>query len=469
VNTGSDSNIETDTTRESIIPELPHRKIFNTWWPLAASWMLMAAELPALSAIVARLENPEINLAAYGGVVFPLALIIESPIIMLLAASTALSKDWDSYQKLRKFMRTAGGVLTIVHILVAFTPMYYFVVEGILGAPQEIVEPARIGLMIMTPWTWSIAYRRFNQGVLIRFGHSRSVSVGTIIRLSADSIILLIGYLLGDIPGIVVATSAVAAGVVSEAVYVGLVVQPVLKNELRPAQAVKDPITLRSFLDFYVPLAMTSLLTLLVQPIGSAALGRMPKALESLAVWPVISGLVFLFRSMGMAYNEVVVALLDEPRSSTNLRRYSGWLAIVSSGLLLLVAATPISKLWFERVSALTPTLATLAQSAIWAAIPLPGLTVLQSWYQGAILNSRKTRAITEAVVFFLLINSLTLTAGVLWARVTGLYIALASFSVSAMIQTYWLWLRSRSARNSVIQRDASIIEAQSAIEATTN
>ncbi|HEY5572580.1 MAG TPA: hypothetical protein VIK64_06135, partial [Anaerolineales bacterium] len=148
---------------------LPARRIVHTWWPLAASWLLMGAELPALSAVVARLANPEINLAAYGGVVFPLALIIESPIIMLLAASTALSKDWNSYRKLYRFMMVSGAGLTVLHILVAFTPLYYVVVETILGAPQEIVEPARTGLMIMTPWTWSIAYRRFHQGVLIRF------------------------------------------------------------------------------------------------------------------------------------------------------------------------------------------------------------------------------------------------------------------------------------------------------------
>ena len=50
----------------------------------------MGAEGPAIAAVVARLPNPRINLAAYGGIVFPLALIIESPIIMLLAASVAL-------------------------------------------------------------------------------------------------------------------------------------------------------------------------------------------------------------------------------------------------------------------------------------------------------------------------------------------------------------------------------------------
>ena len=133
----------------------------------------MSLEGPAVSAIIARLPYPTINLAAYGGIVFPISLIIEAPIIMLLAASTTLSKDYASYQKLRHFMMLAGGSLTLLHILVAFTPVYYVVIVGIIGAPVEIVEPARYGLMIMTPWTWAIAYRRFNQGVLIRFGHSQ--------------------------------------------------------------------------------------------------------------------------------------------------------------------------------------------------------------------------------------------------------------------------------------------------------
>jgi hypothetical protein len=118
-------------------------RILNTWWPLAISWLFMGLELPALSSIVARLPEPKINLAAYGGVVYPLALIIESPIIMLLAASTALSKDWDSYQKIRKFMMWTSAILTGMHILIAFTPVYYLVVEKLIGAPVEIVEPAR--------------------------------------------------------------------------------------------------------------------------------------------------------------------------------------------------------------------------------------------------------------------------------------------------------------------------------------
>ena len=94
------------------MPSISLPKIFKVWIPLALSWLLMGMELPILSAVVARLVEPEINLAAYGGIVFPLALIIEAPIIMLLAASTALSKDWASYKKLYTYMMAAGGIFT---------------------------------------------------------------------------------------------------------------------------------------------------------------------------------------------------------------------------------------------------------------------------------------------------------------------------------------------------------------------
>jgi hypothetical protein len=417
--------------------------------------MLMGAELPAVSAVVARLAAPEINLAAYGGVVFPLALIIEAPIMMLLAASTALSKDWDSYLKLRRFMMRAGALLTTLHVLVAFTPLYYVVVAGMIGAPAEIIEPARVGLMLTIPWTWSIAYRRFHQGVLIRFGHSRAVGLGTLLRLGADGLVLAIGYRVGTIPGIVVATSTVIAGVIIEAIYVGLCVRPVLRDQLKRAEPVEPALTFQDLLSFYIPLAMTSLLNLLVQPIGSAALSRMPQALESLAVWPVLSGLIFMLRSPGIAYNEVVVALLDEPRSASSLRRFAALLTTLTTLLLLIIAATPLAVIWFGRISGLSPSLAKLAHTSLWIALPIPSLNALQSWYQGAIVHKRSTRGITEALGVFLLTTSTILWAGVVWGQVTGLYIAMAAFGFGSLAQTIWLWYRSRPVMRSLGARDA--------------
>jgi hypothetical protein len=433
---------------------LTYRRIVNTWWPLAASWLLMGVELPILSAVMARLPNPAINLAAYGGIVFPLALIIESPIIMLLAASTALSKDQASYQLIRRFMFVTAAALTGLHILIAFTPLYYFVAEQLLGAPDVIVEPGRIGLILMTPWTFSIAYRRFNQGVLIRYNHSKKVGVGTVVRLSADLAVLLIGYSIGTIQGIVVATCAVSAGVISEAIYSGIAVRPVVKNQVEKMEPVDPALTMGSFLKFYFPLVLTSLLTLLVQPIGSAALSRMPIALASLAVWPVLSGLTFMFRSIGVAYNEVVVALLEAPLSTQKLQRFTAYLTGITSLLIMLVALTPLSLFWFRVFSGLEPDLADMAVIGLVIGIPTAGFAVLQSWFQGLLLHGGRTRGITEAVVLFLITCSSLLWIGVRWGEYTGLFWAMASFTAAMLLQTLWLWYRSRPEERIVQERD---------------
>lgn len=424
-------------------------RVLRVWWPLAASWMLMGAELPLLSAFVARMTDPEVHLAAYASVVFPVSLVVEAPIIMLLAASTALSRDWDSYRKLYRFTMVSGAWLTLVHIALAFTPLFDLVVIGWIDPPAAVVEPARIGLRIMTPWTWTIAYRRFHQGVLIRFGRSRTVGVGTLVRLVAVVGVLLAGSAHGGLSGIVVGASAIAAGVTAEAIYAGIVVRPVLRGELREAPPASEPVTRASFLRFYVPLAMTPLLTLLIQPLGAAAMARMPWALPSLAAWPVVYGLVFLFRSVGFAYNEVVVSLLDEPDAVPVLRRFGWWMAGLTVAGLYLLSATPLSRIWLEDVSGLEPPLAAIAALGMAVAVLMPGYAAMQSWYQGRLVHAKRTRAITEAVVLYLVIAAAGLEAGVSWNAIPGMFFTLGVFTVAGIAQTAWLaWRTGTLARN---------------------
>jgi hypothetical protein len=430
------------------------KKIVQTWWPLAASWIFMALELPALSIIIARMPDPAINLAAWGGIVFPVALIIEAPIIMLLAASTALSKDYASYLKLKRFMIAAGAALTLLHIAIAFTPLYDLLVVGLMQPPSEIVEGGRLGLQLFVPWTWAIAYRRFNQGALIRFGHSNAIGAGTAVRLGTDIVVLIAGFLIGNISGIALAAVAVSCGVLAEAGYTFLRIRPILRNEIRSAPDAEISLTRRSFLAFYTPLAATSFLTLLIQPMGSAALSRMPQALESLAVWPALSGIVFLFRSFGVAYNEVVVALLDTPGSVKNLRRFMIALSIVTTLMLMIVAATPLSNLWFETISGLPVELARLGQAALWFTLPAPVFGALQSWLQGAMVNRRQTSGITEAVVVFLVSATAGLWAGVIWGRTSGLIVGWLAFNFGFFTQTLWLLYRSRPSLKILVARD---------------
>lgn len=421
------------------------REVFRTWWPLAASWLMMATELPALSAVVARQAQPNIHLAAYGGVVFPIALVVEAPIIMLLAASTALSRDWISYCRLRRFMLTAGLGLTAIHLLVVLTPLYDWIVGGIMNAPEPIRAPARLGLLIMTPWTGSIAYRRFQQGVLIRFDRSRLVGAGTAVRVTTNFSFLALGYIL-HFPGIVTASTAVAAGVLAEATFAGICVRPILAGPLRAARSSGPPLTLRRLLHFYVPLAMTPLLSLLSLPVLSAGMGRMPLALDSLAVWPVVNGLIFAFRSTGLAYNEVVIALLDRVRPRPALVRFTFLLAGGASALFLLLAFTPLGRFWMMGVSGLQPALANLGLRGLRLAFILPALGVVQNWFQGNLVHAHRTRGVSEAVGLALAALVLVTVLGVHLDVLPGLVIGVLAMIAGNVVQTVWLTWRSRPA-----------------------
>jgi hypothetical protein len=430
-------------------------RIFKTWWPLAASWILMALEGPALNIVVARLADPKIHLAAYGSLVFPLALLIEAPIIMLLAASTALCGDWIAYRKVRRFMHVTGAVLTALHALVAFTPLYGLIVRSAIGAPEEIIGPGRIGFMVMLPWTWAIAYRRFNQGVLIRFGHSLTVGIGTGVRLLFDVAVLAAGFALGSLPGTTVATAAIIAGVIGEATYIGWRVRPVLRTELPETQASKPPLSYRAFFRFYVPLSLTSLILLGARPLLTAAISRMPNALDSLAVLPVVISLTFLLRSTGVAYSEVVIAHLGAKGSARSLRRFAlGLITAVTAGLLL-IAATPLSRLWFGTVTGLSENLVKLARSGLWFALLLPGVSVMQSWMRGIVLHSRRTRSVTEATLIYFALLVGILWIGIEWGRYSGVHVGLAAMTVGELAGAGWLVWRSRRTRRALQVRDA--------------
>lgn len=415
--------------------------------------MLMGVEIPMLTAFVARLPAEEIQLAAYGSVAFAIALVIEGPIIQLLAASTALCGDHDSFVKVRRFMYVSAAALTVVHVAIAFSPAYDFIARTLLQVPEAVVEPGRLGLQLLTPWTASIAYRRFYQGVLIRFERSKLVGVGTAIRLVALTTVLAVGsglahFEVADIPGVAVGAGAVSFAVIAEAAFIGWITRPVIADRLRGTPPADPPLTRSKFAHFYLPLALMPLMTLVIQPTGSAAMSRMPMAMESLAAWPVVHGLLFLIRSTGFALNEVVVALLGKPDAYPALRRFTWTLAAATSGLLLLFAITPLSDLWFRVISDLDPRLVKLCTVAVLIGVLMPAYQVLQSWYGGMLVHARRTRGITEAVAIYVVIAVIGLTTAARMSPYPGLYVALSIFVCGGVCQTAWLAWRSRGVRS---------------------
>ena len=427
---------------------------------------MITVEQPILAAVVARSVDTKVQLAAWG-LAFSLVLVLSAPSISTLAASTALSRDKASYRQGRRYVIWLSVGLTAAHFLLAFTPVFDLVVFGLISAPAELADPVRSGVRIMLPFVPSLAIRRFQYGVLIRCDQTRAVSLGTVMRLILEVVLAvgLFGLLRWD--GVIVASTAISTGVVFEAVYATLRVRPVVRKNLLSAIPGDPPLTWRRFLRFYLPLVITTFMQILLQPLVSASLSRMPDSLSSLALWPVLYGVLLMTNSAAYAFVESVIVLLDRPGSIELLRRFTWRLGLSLAVVPLALATTPLGDLWFNRIAALPPELLQQATLSLWLVIPLPALTALSSLFQGTLINSQRTRRITEADALSLATVTALLTLGsllggrpcgenaVILCGVPGVFIAVAAFNFGSVVRNFWLWRRSQRIYVSIRLRHA--------------
>jgi len=393
-------------------PPLTPRAIVLFWLPLAATWFMMALEGPYIAAIVARMPNAERGLAAFG-VAVSLAWLIESPIIMLLSASATLVRDRASYFALRRFTSRLNALVTLGMIVLALPPVFEIVAERWIGLPHDIAELTRMATTAMILWPASIGYRRFYQGILVRHHLTRRVAYGTIVRLVSMSVTAALLAFVSDLPGTLVGALALVVGVLCEAFasrrMARHIVQSILDSD---ASAEGALLSQRDIARFYFPLALTSILSMALGPLVTFGLGRGRFPIESLAVWPVVSSMLFLFRSGGAAFLEVGIAL----GTHREVRRVALLLGTLATLALALVALTPLEIVWFERLSGLTPELAAFAVWPVRILLLYPLLEYVLSIQRARWILEHRTRvvSIATAVETVMLAATLLLAVGVL-------------------------------------------------------
>ena len=380
--------------------KLTSKKIFLFWFPLAITWLMMSIEGPYLSAIIARMGDPKFNLAAYG-ISFSFALIIEAPVIMLMSASTALVNNFDSFKKLKNFSYLLNTIITLFMLVILIPGVFYFIAVDLINLPAEVTDITYWAFAALLPWPAAIGYRRFYQGILIRNNKTRLVAVGTIIRLISMSITALILFINFAFPGAVVASLSLSMGVIMEAIASKVMSLEVVKK-IRSIDIADDgkELSYKEIMNFYYPLALTSMLSLGVHPFVTFLLGQSRMSIESLAVLPVINALVFVFRSLGLSYHEVVITLLGQNGEGyKSLRNFGLFVGSSSVILLAIITTTPFAHIWFHNISGLSME---LTQFSILPAIIvsiMPGLTFLISVQRAIQVYSRKTYPLTIATI----------------------------------------------------------------------
>lgn len=397
--------------------------IRRTFWPLALSWLFMSADQPLNTAAISHKANSEANTAALL-ILLAIAYWIESPIIDLLSTSTTLCSSRASYRTLRGFTFALLGLVTLVHLLAGFTPIFDVVVYQLLGVTREVGEAARVPLQILTLWSAVIGWRRFNQGLLIRSHRARLISVGTVVRMvSMSASLLALSFGTSRLSGIIIASISLMIGVSCEAAYVTFAARSAIRE--LPEAPDEAPLTLSRLCRFHFPLTATTMVNFLGMSVVSAALARAASPVLTLAAYQVASSFLWAIRSSAYALPEIVITLARDEASAARLRRFSVSVGAWGSAIVAALYVTGGAYWYFHRALGSTEAVSRIACIAFIFGVLLPVIACLQGYYRGMLtaLHRTSARLIAMGVYMTALAASLVLLIG--WgvdgARASGI------------------------------------------------
>lgn len=274
--------------------------------PLALSDVIMALGDPLQTTVLARLPEPRLSLAAMG-IVKAVAHFLESPIIMVLHASTALTGGRRSRESLWRFVLLLIALCSGLFLLLNLPAIYDWLLQDVFGATAEVAAQARPAMLWMVVWPAFIAWRRYFQGMMIRANQGKWLGWASVGRLTAFSSLLIFG-LWEEGQGASVAARALVGGIFAEALLAryfayrsGAAAPP---SEQDPGL----PQTVPAVAHYYFPLASTMLVVWGGRALLVALVARAVDGPVALAAWPAAWGFCILVANSTRMVQQIIIA-----------------------------------------------------------------------------------------------------------------------------------------------------------------
>ena len=359
---------------------------------------------------------------------------------MLMSASTALVNNRHEYFTLRNYTFMLNAAITVFMIIGLIPQVFHFIAQDLIGLPSKIANLTHVASLILLPWPAAIGFRRFYQGLLIRHNLTRLVAYGTIVRLIFMSSTALLLYKL-KISGAYIGAAALSTGVIVESIFSRIVVRGTIKQITNEKEDEKEKkLNFRSINKFYFPLALTAILALGVHPMVTFFMGKSRFPIESLAVLPVINSLIFVFRSLGLSYQEVIITLQGENKKNyESIKRFAIYLGVFLLITLSIILFTPLLFIWFQKVSGLSFELAKFSILPARILVILPLMTLLISFQRALLVHTKETGPIKGASLIEIVVIIFTLYLSVTFFKIPGAIAAAISYTVGRLFANSYL------------------------------
>jgi len=420
-------------------------RVLRFYLPLAVNSTLMLIETPVVTAGIARLPDAELQLAAFG-MMYALVYTFVNFGVPLIHAGNALGRTRAMFGRLTRFALAVCVFITLLSAAVYFTPAYYSVMEGLLGAPGDVAAAALPGTQMMVAVAFPIAWRRFLDGVLIRHGYTGIVGWCTLIRAATLLGVVAAGVEMRRFSGVQVACAALMLSATVECAVVSAITWLIVrrKGAIRWDSNRSFDLSYGAILRFFLPLAVMLVLTATVRPIISAAMARLPDPVLSLAAFPVAYSTFYLVFSPLYSLPQMVIALVKDGRSYALVSRFVRLACIAGWLFLLLATFSPLIDLYLLTLLGVPANVRSAAIPAVRVMAFYILIAGWQSQSQGVLVAARRTGATQLATSVNVAALALVLAVGVALGGLPGVLVGALAYVLGFAAEAATLRWRAR-------------------------
>jgi progressive ankylosis protein len=419
--------------------------LWREFLPLSLSDVTMACGDPLQTTTLAHLPDARNTIAAVG-IARSIAIFFESPIIMILHASNALAPNPDSRKALWRFVLLAGSVLSGLLFLLSVPIVFSIVGDGWLGIPPALSPIARMVLLLMGPWAFAIAWRRYFQGLLIYHGRAKAIAKASLWRLGTIALIMGVGFGLKS-PGGLLAGFAMVSGAIVEAVVVTIAAKRYRVTDSPPppteAKLQALPKNLPEVVKFYIPLANSMMVVWGGRVLLVGILARSQDSALALAAWAAAWGVITVISNSTRMIQQIVIKYRHQV-SDAMLLKFTLTVGLICSFVLFTMSSTAMGNTIVTAFVGDDRDLVASIKPVLQICMLIPLLIALQNATQGFLVSAGRTGTVNLSTWLgtgtLLLVATLMVNAGVSGA------IAAAIAMVSALsIEITCLFFKSRS------------------------
>ncbi|MGI8916587.1 MAG: hypothetical protein ACR2JY_22910, partial [Chloroflexota bacterium] len=207
------------------------------------------------------------------------------------------------------------------------------------------------------------------------------------------------------------------------------------------------PLTSGALWAFHAPLIGTAGLRVLLQPLISAGITRLPLAALSLAAWPVAYGAGALAASPAAALPELALTFRRTALEVRSVARFGVALGLGLTACMALALVTPLGHFYFGALLGVPPAVEAAARRTLWLLLPFPVLTATQALLRAALAAGHRTAAVQGAMAANVAVVALVLGIGTVLGLATGTILAATGMTCALLVENGVLLAARRQQR----------------------